>query len=107
MFVGNRQMTSLNSLYRGVNMTTDVLSFPLADGRPSGPYELLGDIVVCIPKTVSQAKKYKVPFYEELLRLLIHGLLHLIGYDHEKNACQKARMQRREKELFDAVKTVD
>lgn len=107
MFVGNRLMTSLNSLYRGVNRTTDVLSFPLVDGHPSGPHDILGDIVVCIPKTVSQAKKYNVPFYEELLRLLVHGLLHLIGYDHDKNAYQKARMQKKEKELLDAVKALD
>jgi probable rRNA maturation factor len=107
MFVGNRLMTSLNFFYRGFNRTTDVLSFPLADGLPSEPHDMLGDIVVCIPKTVSQAKKYNVPFYEELLRLLVHGLLHLIGYDHERNAYQKKRMQRKERELLDAVKAVD
>jgi probable rRNA maturation factor len=107
MFVGNRLMTRLNSLYRGVNRNTDVLSFPLLTGPLSGPPDMLGDIVVCIPKTVSQSKQYNVTFYDELLRLLIHGLLHLTGYDHEKNAFQKARMEKKERELLDAVQEVD
>ena len=107
MFVGNRLMTRLNSLYRGFNRTTDVLSFPLDNGRASGPTNLLGDIVVCIPKAVSQSKEYDVPFYDELLRLLIHGLLHLIGYDHEKNASQKAKMEKKERDLLNAVQEMD
>ncbi len=107
MFVGNRLMARLNFLYRGFDRTTDVLSFPLAEGHASVPPYMLGDIVVCIPKTVSQSKEYNVSFYDELLRLLIHGLLHLTGYDHEKNALQKARMEKKERELLDAVQTMD
>ena len=107
MFVGNKLMTRLNSSYRGLNETTDVLSFPLVSDHASGPLDMLGDIVICIPKTVSQSKEYNVYFYNELLRLLIHGLLHLTGYDHEKNAFQKAKMEKKERELLDAIQAVD
>ena len=64
---------------------------------------ILGDIVISIPKTLEQAKTYRAPFYEELLRLLIHGLLHLLGYDHEKSRYQKVSMEKKEKEIWRAV----
>ena len=104
-------MRKLNLRYRGVDKTTDVLSFPLTDqvtnrGIP-WPGNALGDIVVSIPRAVAQAETYGVSFRNELLRLLIHGLLHLIGYDHEKNAYQKKRMQTKEMELIDALASVD
>jgi len=64
---------------------------------------VLGDIVISIPKTLEQAKAYKAPFYEELLRLLIHGLLHLLGYDHEKSRYRKVKMEKKEKEILHAI----
>lgn len=65
---------------------------------------MLGDIVVCIPKTIAQASEYGVSFYDELLRLMIHGLLHLVGYDHEINAYQKKKMEAKERDILDAIK---
>jgi rRNA maturation RNase YbeY len=104
LFVNSRRMKVLNSRYRGIPKDTDVLSFPLRDeGLHHGPV-MLGDIVISVPRALQQAKEFKVPFYDELLRLLVHGLLHLIGYDHEVNAYQKKKMERKEQELFDAVK---
>lgn len=103
LFVSSRRMKLLNTKYRGICKDTDVLSFPLRDkGLQYGPV-MLGDIVISVPKALQQAKEFKVTFYEELLRLLIHGLLHLTGYDHEINAYQKKKMENKEKELFDAV----
>jgi probable rRNA maturation factor len=67
---------------------------------------MLGDIVISVPRALQQAEEYGVPFYDELLRLLVHGLLHLIGYDHEINAYQKKKMGEKERELFDAIKKV-
>jgi probable rRNA maturation factor len=64
---------------------------------------ILGDIVISVPRTMVQAKAYCTPFYEELLRLLVHGLLHLLGYDHEKSRHQKVRMEKKEKEILHAV----
>ena len=83
-----------------------MLSFPMCDDRAAGDPGLLGDIVICIPRAVAQAKDYRVGFHEELRRLLVHGLLHLLGYDHEKSGYHKKRMERKERELLNALKTV-
>jgi rRNA maturation RNase YbeY len=106
-------MRRLNALYRGVDRSTDVLSFPLSDEglNPlrnrcgNGPLPL-GDIIICVPKAQLQAKQYGIPFREETRRLLVHGLLHLVGYDHELNSYQKRKMEKKERELLDALKTV-
>lgn len=106
-------MKRLNARYRGVDKSTDVLSFPLSDDRlsmigekGSGAPFPLGDIVICVPKAVLQAKEYGIPFHEETQRLLVHGLLHLAGYDHEVNAYQKRKMVKKERELLDALKAM-
>ncbi|MHB8881844.1 MAG: rRNA maturation RNase YbeY [Thermodesulfovibrionales bacterium] len=107
LFVGNRKMRDLNYRYRGLDKTTDVLSFPLTGGPAPVMSPVLGDIVVCVPKALLQAEEYNVPFYDEVLRLLIHGLLHLAGYDHEKSLFQRARMENKERELLDAIAEMD
>ena len=109
VFVSSRRMKLINTIYRGIKKDTDVLSFPLMDRQPQpgqivkGPL-ILGDIVISVPKALAQAKEFKVSFYDELLRLLVHGILHLIGYDHEINAYQKKKMEMKERELFNAIK---
>jgi probable rRNA maturation factor len=105
LFVNSSRMAHLNSRYRGIAGPTDVLSFQMTDSGIGDP-SILGDIVICVPKVSSQAKEYGVTFYDELLRLLLHGLLHLIGYDHETSAYQRRRMEKKERELMHAVKTV-
>ena len=95
VFVGSRKMKLLNSRYRGLRKVTDVLSFPLADENLPSAFDVLGDIVICIPEALSQAKHFQVTFYNELLRLLVHGLLHLIGYDHEADTIERRRMERK------------
>jgi probable rRNA maturation factor len=67
---------------------------------------VLGDIVISIPRTVEQAAEYGFAFREELLRLLIHGLLHLAGYDHEKDR-QRLKMEKKERELLHALQGMD
>lgn len=109
-------MKHLNEHFRGIPKETDVLSFPMEDAqaftayasRPtlhdsSGTPHLLGDIVISIPRTIEQARDYRASFYEELFRLLIHGLLHLLGYDHEESRYQKVKMEKKEKEILHAV----
>jgi probable rRNA maturation factor len=95
-------MRELNSRFRGVDKTTDVLSFPMGDTSfgDAGP---LGDIVISVPRAEMQAREYGVTFRDELLRLLVHGLLHLVGYDHEINPYQKRKMEKKERELLDAL----
>lgn len=106
LFVNSRRMKLINSLYRGIRKDTDVLSFPLMDEQLQHGPLALGDIVISVPKALEQAKEFKVSFYDELLRLLVHGLLHLKGYDHEINDYQKKKMEKKERDLFNAIKTM-
>lgn len=97
-------MRELNLQYRGIDKPTDVLSFPQIDqfrgvefcNQPIS----LGDIIIDLHQAKRQAEDYGSGFYEELKRLLIHGLLHLLGYDHEKNRYQALKMRRMENELL-------
>ncbi len=110
LLVNDAGMRRLNHLYRGIDRTTDVLSFPLINPtRPPldlrGGVEglLLGDIVISLPQTKRQAEEYGATFDRELSRLLIHGLLHLLGHDHEKSSYRAAKMRRLEAELAEVV----
>ncbi|RJQ56631.1 MAG: rRNA maturation RNase YbeY [Nitrospiraceae bacterium] len=112
LFVGDREMTRLNSEYRGVHKSTDVLSFPQISGFTPGsslltPHFVLGDIVISVPKAESQAKASGRGFYDEVRRLLIHGILHLLGYDHEKSAYSATVMKKKEQEIFHATQEMD
>jgi len=108
LFVGDKKMTELNSSYRGINKTTDVLSFE--SGIPvetSDSNNVLGDIVISVPKADAQAEEYGTSFHDELYRLLIHGTLHLLGYDHELSAHEAKKMTKKEQEIFNAAKKMD
>lgn len=74
--VGDSAMRKLNHKYRSVDKVTDVLSFPYDENH--------GEIVICYPQAVRQAINKQVPLKTELAWLLIHGILHILGYDHEK-----------------------
>jgi rRNA maturation RNase YbeY len=76
-----------------------VLSFAQDDAL------LLGDIVVSVDMARAQADAYSVTFNAELARLLVHGLLHLLGYDHVNGGRQAAKMKRKEAELMSALET--
>ncbi len=100
--VRDRAIRKLNRAYRGKDKATDVLSFPLAeDGDPS-PERLLGDIVISLDTARRQAAEYDASLERELERLLIHGLLHLLGHDHEEPA-EQATMIAQERRLADAI----
>ena len=93
LFCGDRRMRSLNRAYRGLDRSTDVLAFPAeAPG-------ILGDIVVSVPYAARQAARLGEAVVHELDRLLLHGLLHLLGYDHETDRGEmdalEARLRRR------------
>ena len=77
---GDHRMRGLNRRYRGKDRTTDVLSFPAAGTTPEG---FLGDLVISAPEARRQARAGRVPFPAVMEKLLLHGLLHLLGYDHE------------------------
>jgi probable rRNA maturation factor len=74
----------LNNDYRGIDRPTDVLSFPQGEGFSDQPVTFLGDIVISVETCKKQAITYKVTVNEELKNMLIHGILHLLGFDHSK-----------------------
>jgi probable rRNA maturation factor len=84
-FVGESEMQALNAEHRELDEVTDVLAFPL-DGRdalPDGMERQLGDVVVCHAQALRQAGEASVPALDEVRTLVVHGLLHLLGHDHE------------------------
>lgn len=83
VFVDDGEMRNLNRNYRGINKSTDVLAFPMNEGRfASINPDLMGDIVISVPRAQLQAEAHEHSLERELTTLLIHGLLHLFGYDH-------------------------
>ncbi len=95
LFVDDDFIHRLNKDYRGKDRPTDVLSFASLDGEKNVFFKSLGDIVISLETAKKQAIEYKTSFNEEIFRLLTHGVLHLIGFDHE-NVSKK-----NEKEMFD------
>ncbi len=80
----------LNRQFRGVDHHTDVLAFPMGDTEPAMEGQpavyLLGDVVISVPTAVEQAKEYGSDLNQELVRLVVHGTLHILGFDHEEDA---------------------
>ncbi|MDP2168421.1 MAG: rRNA maturation RNase YbeY [Thermodesulfovibrionales bacterium] len=105
LFCSPSRMRSLNLRYRGINRATDVLAFPLySPGEiPHEGHYLPGDIVINPSQAASQAKEHGLTLGEEIRRLLIHGLLHLIGYDHEKGGHAERRMRAKEREMLERI----
>ncbi len=101
--VGDEAMRSLNRRYRGRDSATDVLSFAV-DRTPQSdlPEPLLGDVVISVETARRQAAGYAAPLQREIYRLLIHGLLHLKGHDHEA-ASERRIMRREERRLAAAI----
>ncbi len=101
LFCDDPFIQRLNAEYREKDSPTDVLSFSQLDGGEQGiPQPLLGDLIISVPTTLRQAEEYGVTSDEELARLLVHGLLHLFGYDHEGVIEEEVkRMQSKENEL--------
>jgi probable rRNA maturation factor len=93
VLAGDGETRRLNRIYRNMDKTTDVLSFPLLEGpvlkTGKAPFKPLGDVVLCVPQLLRQARENGVEFREESALLLIHGILHLLGYDHATKAQEK------------------
>ncbi len=132
MLVSDEVMHTLNRRWRGKDRPTDVLAFPQIDGidgavraprraivgertrraprprraaraTPRLPERLLGDVVISIDTARRQAEERGHTIGVESERLLVHGLLHLIGYDHERSAAEARRMHRKERALLRAL----
>ncbi len=105
VFVHDERMRSLNRTYRCKDRPTNVLAFPQCqtyEGEP--PTLLLGDVVIALPTAAREAHELRQTLEERVVFLLAHGLLHLLGYDHERSAAQRHRMERREQDVLSHLK---
>ncbi|MFZ5352877.1 MAG: rRNA maturation RNase YbeY [Bacillota bacterium] len=110
-FVNNSEIADLNKEYRGIDAPTDVLSFPMMEFDEENYAEEteedefieeelpLGDIVISMEMAKAQAEEYNHSFDRELAFLLVHGMLHLLGYDHEEEKDEKNMFQKQDKIL--------
>lgn len=100
LLVDDRRMTELNSSFRGKNKPTNVLSFPMAgDAAWPGP-PLLGDIVISLDTAAREAEEAGTTLADRITVLLVHGLVHLLGHDHERGPEEAAAMAALEKDLL-------
>ena len=100
--VGDKEMRPLNAKYRKKNKTTDVLSFP-ADNPATAKRVLLGDVIISVEQARRQAKERNHSLKREMVILLIHGILHLLGYDHERSLRQAKIMADLEVKLLNLL----
>ena len=101
IIVGLEKIHELNKEYRGIDRPTDVISFALEDDDTfnMSNVRILGDIYICLDKVREQAKEYGHSFLRELAFLSIHGLLHLLGYDHMNKEDEKVMFELQDKIL--------
>jgi len=101
--VSDDAIAELNAAHRGKHGPTDVLAYSLVEGAHAARRgELLGDVVIAVGVASRQARELGHSLNDELLRLLIHGVLHLLGWDHERTR-EAQRMQAKERALWKAV----
>ena len=94
VLVSPQKIKTLNKKYRRKNKVTDVLSFL---------YDNSGEIVICPAEVKKNAKKFKTNFKKELARVLIHGTLHLLGYNHEAKKAEAEKMAKKENYYLDNI----
>jgi len=99
-FMDDMKIRLLNKEFRGIDRATDVLSFPQAGPVPN----LLGDIIISFDSARRHSLKYGKGLNEEIATLIIHGILHLMGYDHKKKK-DGVIMRQKEEELLNQIKT--
>lgn len=103
------KIIKLNSEFREKNRETDVLSFPTQDNYRNNKADIfiseveIGDIFICADVCKQQAIEFKISFEEELVHLLVHGFLHLCGFDHELSEKEEALMEAHEKLILDNI----
>lgn len=113
VLMGEGRMRNINKRYAGKNQVTDVLSFAFSEIKkptkkdlvfiePPDTQKILGEILLCPSRIRKNAKKFKKEFEEELAFVFVHGLLHLLGYDH-KDTKSTNKMQKKEKEILKEI----
>jgi rRNA maturation RNase YbeY len=92
LLVDDAGMQALNAAYRKKDRSTDVLAFSMREGVPTPESNLLGDVVISVDTAARQAAERGVSVAAEIRTLLTHGILHLLGYDHERSPAEARRM---------------
>lgn len=110
-FCGDAKMKSLNTDFRGKPKTTDVLSFPGYESLRQGSDEMifpgpvhLGDIIISREVAKKQAKEFSLPVEQEVIHLIVHGFLHLLGWDHEISELEEEIMEKHEKAILNKIR---
>jgi len=98
-FADDATVQSLNSQWRGKESVTDILSFPMQEGPEFDLDESLGDMILATPFTISEATRLSLPPTDHMLHLIVHGTLHLLGYDHMDDS-EAEVMQKMESEAM-------
>ena len=103
IIVHNEYIHELNKKYRGIDRETDVITFALEDDKTFNPEDrILGDIYISVDKVKSQSEEYGHSFLRELSFLAVHGMLHLLGYDHMKKEEEEVMFKLQE-EILDEM----
>jgi probable rRNA maturation factor len=106
VIVDDLEIREINRDYLQRDKPTNVISFAMQEGEDAGLHpELLGDVIISADTAARDAREADLPFESELYFLLLHGILHLLGYDHERGTEEEAqRMEAREAELFAGIR---
>ncbi|MBI1821205.1 MAG: rRNA maturation RNase YbeY [Nitrospirae bacterium] len=100
LFVNDRAIQKFNQQFRKINKPTDVLSFPMGVSRVHPGANILGDIVISLETAQRQAESLGHSLKREVVFLLIHGVLHLLGWDHERSAQEAKKMYKKQRDLL-------
>jgi probable rRNA maturation factor len=97
LFVDNKKISELNKQFFNRDYPTNVISFSYMDGLSS---EVIGDLVISLEKAREEAESLSIPFHERLFALIVHGIVHILGFDHVNDKKEARRMRYREKKLL-------
>jgi probable rRNA maturation factor len=104
LLADDKKIRTLNKQYRSIDQTTDVLSFSQKEKEEKEPNShLMGDVVISTVTAKRQASEHGLTLEEEIVLLLIHGTLHLLGFDHERSDEEACRMKKKTQELFGRI----
>ena len=104
LFTDDNCIAQLNRHYLGKNGATNVLAFPMCDGQtPELESPMLGDVVISVNTALRESRELGENLENTIGRLLVHGVLHLLGYDHEKSIHDAQRMEKEERRLIELI----
>jgi rRNA maturation RNase YbeY len=104
LFTDNRGIATFNKKCFGKDAPTNVISFSYLDGFEN---EVLGDLIISVEKTQDEAERAGLHFYARLIALIIHGIVHILGFDHEAGPMYARRMRYKERKLMSYARELD